>query len=566
MESVGHYVTIGLRILELAGVLVGLMFVVGLFLGLLRSIWKVTIGRQTLILPFQGSEKGAAVSRILSERLGSVEREWAALTEQVLGAQGPASPTDAPSFVDLGGLAPRSRPDRTLDAEKIELVLDEPMEGEALPPIRFGGVTVSPDALFAVSHRVRTALARRTIRGAIHEFASTVRVAASLRLPGRPTRSIVIVREMATTGQLIDLVDDLAFQIAKVHLDFETAALTWKGYRAFLDAYAHHLRFLKTAKVIDRDKAIGGYEASIAGEPGYELAHYNLATLLYNRYREPDNERSIEHFRYASMSEDDDLRALALAGLALAYRQRVHRFGYPVQPSASLADGASTKAVLINQNLEETGFARAFVHQILGRLQEAIEVYRKVVDLPGASPEELRIKSYALNNAGWVLMTKVGDLDQAQDLFQEALHRFPNKMTYANLGELHRRRGQYEDALHDYAKAIQLDPDYVNALNETAMVYVGMARSRESRDGQAGRSSLLEGARLWHARAVAVAGDQAPHERAQLHRTLAAAYQEAGFHSEARREHAEELRDARSPAIAAWAPARWLRRLFEERN
>jgi tetratricopeptide (TPR) repeat protein len=537
-DSLGDWVTFGLRVLELIAVVLGFLFVLALFLGLLKSIWNVTVGGQTLVVPFQGSSSATTVGEVLAQQLGTVERECGTLTRSIREAQGPPKESDAPNLVDLGGATPRTRPDTTLDEAQIRIALDNPLQGEALPTISFGGVTFSPDMLFSVTRRVRTAVARRRIRGVVHEFGSTVRLSVQVRLPGKHPDPITIVRDLAAPGQLVGVIDDLAFGVAKIHLGLETDAGTWAGYRAFLVAYDHHVRFLGSASVTERERAIAAYQDSLAAEPDYLVAHYNLAVLLYNRYMETDNEQAIEHFQKASASEDDNLRALALAGLAIAYCQRVHRFGYPEQPSASLADEASTKAVSANPRLEETWFARAFAVQGLGRFEEALADYRKVVDLLGESPEEQRFKSFAQTNAGWVSMVKLGDLEQARGLFEESLRRFPNKMAYANMGELERRGHRYPEALEQYQHAVDLDPEYVNAFNEMGMVYLAMAADARPRD-KVEADRLLDAARTLHERAVVLTTADGRLQRAELHRRFADACEAAGFRADADRERTE---------------------------
>jgi hypothetical protein len=89
---------------------------------------------------------------------------------------------------------------------------------------------------------------------------------------------------------------------------------------------------------------------------------------LYNRYTEEDNARAIEQFRAATESPDEKLRALALAGLTLAYAQNVSRFSLGTDPWVGLAEAASREAVQIAPTLEEAGFARAFAYQIAGNV------------------------------------------------------------------------------------------------------------------------------------------------------------------------------------------------------
>jgi tetratricopeptide (TPR) repeat protein len=515
-----------LQILALIGVLVALTATVIGVLTIARSTWRVTFGPGTLVLPFGDSEVGPAISEILAEQLDEVERDWQRLSLDVKKEEGLVRSQD--TLVDLGPRA-RALSDRSLDTHENQFLSDQPLAGQAMAPITFAGISVSPDTVFSVFYRLRTTVARRTISGSLHEFGATTRLSAlfvyreppewgSGRRRRRPRRRgasrskrIILVRDVKDGG-VLELIDDLAFLITKARLEFTSEADRWSAYRAFLTGYADHLRFLRTGKVAHRDLAIGLYQAAIEAQPAYLLALYNLGTLLYNRYTEDDNARAIEHFRAATEASDERLRALALSGLTLAYAQNVSRFGLGSDPWVALAEDASREAVQIAPDLEEAGFARAFAYQIARDNDAALEEYARTVDLPGNAPIERQIKSFAQNNRAYLLLTVKGDLEAAEQLFRNALDRFQNKMAHANLGEIHKRRKEFDLALAEYQKARELDADYVAAINETGMVYLAMAR--DSRDqGRDDVAELIAAGERWHQRALAVVPTTATHQR-----------------------------------------------------
>jgi tetratricopeptide (TPR) repeat protein len=547
LASLESLVAAGLHLLELIAVFLGLALVVGLLLGLLRSTWKVTVGRGTLVVPFQG-DKGPSVTRILAQQLGSIEREWERMSRLLTESQASTTQTDAPVLIDVGV---RSKPDITLDEDHLTLITEDPMQGQALPSLSIGGVSLTPDSLLATGYRIRALLARRTIRGMIDEFGGTVRLSATMMKGGRSPETLVLAEELSSPGRLVSLIDDLCFDIAKIRLGIGSYARTWAGYRTFLEAYLHHLAFLGTGKVSEREAAIEGYGASLAAEPDYDLGHYNMATLLFNRYSSNDNDAALKHFESAAKSPDPDVRALALSGVTLAHCQQVHRFGQPREPSASLAERASVAAMGLNPDLEEVWFARAFAHQVNGRVPDAIAAYTRVVDLPGNSPEEKRMKSFARNNMGWVVMTHDSDVNRAESLFRDALRFYPNKMSHANLGEIYKRRRMYPEALDELRAAVELDPGYVNALNETGMVYVAMAGDRQVGNTSEMTDSLLANAHSWHDRALALVPPDAMLHRAELHRRFSSAYELADFTKEAEREAEEASKLTVDPRSAS---------------
>jgi len=199
------------------------------------------------------------------------------------------------------------------------------------------------------------------------------------------------------------LVDDLAFSLAKARMGFASEATRRSAYRTMLEGYLSHKRFLSTGLLVHREAAIELYEAAIASEPDYRIARYNLGTLLYNRYTDADNTAAIEHmgvrFDVSFRRRGTGSRALAGASHALSLPAGPP-VGYSRESSATLADEASAMAVDLAPILEETCFARGFANQAMGRIDEAIEWYERVLGLPGDTPEEQRIKSFAPEQNG----------------------------------------------------------------------------------------------------------------------------------------------------------------------
>ncbi|HLC41069.1 MAG TPA: hypothetical protein VJO34_05515, partial [Methylomirabilota bacterium] len=342
--------TFGFDLLQAIAAVLGMLAVLVLVVAILRSIRSVTVGRATLVVPFRGTEKlGVWVSGILAQQLDEVERVWQALSQRVRSEREPGASGGSPMLVDLG----RSKPDTTLDQEQDRLISSDPMEGQAIGRINLGPISFSPESIFILSYQVRTVLARRTIRGAVDQFGDTVRLSTTFTSRKGPVTT-VLVRRVTPSSQLMDLIDDMAFQIAKHRLGLKSEAKTWGGYRAFMEGYAHHLRYERTGDSSEQDIAIQWYERSVALEPEYHLGHYNLGALLYGRYTAADNAQAIEHLRFASSSVQAMLRAMALGVLARAYCQETWRYGHEEEPWLSLAEEASYKAVQIDPNLKET--------------------------------------------------------------------------------------------------------------------------------------------------------------------------------------------------------------------
>jgi len=530
-ESVGNLAGILIGLLEVIGAGLALLAVILLAAVIVRSIGRAVWGRATLVLPFRGADKtGLCLNEILAQQLGEIEKAWQALSRQVREAQDSAKAGNLAMLVDLG----RSEPDAFLDSQQELLILSDPMEGQAIGSIGFGSFSVSPDSLFSLSYKTRTLLARRTIRGGIDQVGNTVRLSTTLTTDRDGPTTMVLVRSIERPDQLLELVDDMAFEIVKRRWGLLSEAKTWRGYRAFMEGYTHHIRYIRTGNTVEREAAIEKYRQSVTIEPGYALAHYNLGTLLYNRFTATDNDRAIEHLRKAAEISEATLKALSLGVLSRAYCQQVHRYGHEKMPWMAWAEEASTMAVQLGPDLEETWLAHGFALQFLGKPREAIEAYWRVMALPGDSPEELRLKSSAENNRAYIAMTEFNDLKEAEVLFKHALALDPhNKFSYANLGEIYKRQKNYSAALVALEQAVRLDPRYINGTNELGMLYIAMAADARDTGKQKEMEEALKTALRWHERALAIVPEEEERHRAELRKRFAKAYRERGFQKEA---------------------------------
>lgn len=530
-EAVGNLAGILISLLEVIGAALALLAVILVAAMIARAIGRAVWGRATLVLPFRGSDKaGLCLNEILAQQLGEIEMAWQALSRQVREAQDSAKAGNLAMLVDLG----RSEPDAFLDSQQELLILSDPMEGQAIGSIGFGSFSFSPDSLFALSYKTRTLLARRTIRGGIDQVGRTVRLSTTLTTDRDGPTTMVLVRSIERPDQLLELVDDMAFEIVKRRWGLISEAKTWRGYRAFMNGYTHHIRYIRSGNTAEREAAIDKYRQSVTIEPGYALAHYNLGTLLYNRFTATDNDRAIEHLRKAVEASEATLKALSLGVLSRAYCQQVHRYGHEKMPWMAWAEEASSMAVQLGPDLEETWLAHGFALQFLGKSREAIEAYWRVMALPGDSPEELRLKSSAENNRAYIAMTEFNDLKEAEVLFKHALALDPhNKFSYANLGEIYKRQKNYSAALVAFEQAVQLDPRYINGTNELGMLYIAMAAdARDSRKPKE-MEEALKTARHWHERALSIIPEEEERHRAEIRKRFAKAYRERGFHQEA---------------------------------
>jgi tetratricopeptide (TPR) repeat protein len=532
-ETVGILVFVaGLSALALFALLAG---------GLILSSYRVAVQRRPLVLPFRGSETTTAgLTALVVIQLLEVERRWVrrvgevgALKEEFeaesksapkaeLSEEGPESPladgTPLPQILAREGVAangyagiagtgsgPRSTGDETIE---YVLELGENSLADAdLGVVSVAGVSFSPQAILALLRRLPGTLARRRISGTLVELggASTIAVTYEERDPFRPTRSARRLVQVAEDNWSA-AIETLAFQLAKGRIEVlrdrradksavggsksDTAerafieAESWASCEAFLAAYAHQLRHYISGTGSDREKSLALYTEALAAQPGFTRAHHNLATLLYNRYRRPDNRLAIEHFAAATESEDDRVQALAYAGLAMAYGQETQRFKEPREKFVAQAKDASAQALALDPSLEESHFAAAWALQIDEQWAEAISAYEKVDELETESVPGDRIKSFASNNAAWVMLNELppseAALRRAEVLLWKAVSLYPNKIAYVNLAEVARRHENYAASERLFSFALELDRNYAAAWHELALL--GLERATRAAD------------------------------------------------------------------------------------
>jgi len=560
-----------LTALVLSATLLAIGFVLGLVASIVHSAWKVIVGKATLVLPLQGSAKGALVSTVLAQQLDAIEREWIDLSRSINELEDPHP--DAPIYAELG----RTLADDYLSAKSVQEFIDEhPIDPGTVGTITFAGVSFTPQTLLSLLYAIRGKIARRAIRGTLHEFDTLIRLAVEFHYPTRlryrspsdpqshrlPRRSghrlqsqarFVRTLDSKAPIELLQTIDDAAFAFGRFRLGSPAAATRWEAFKAAATGYLAQHRFLVNGDLSDRERAIESYERATVTEQNYALAHYNLGVLLYARYTESDNSRAIEHLAKAAeiTGPRTRMKPLALAMLSACYCQQVHRYGGAIEPSVSLAEDASAKAFDLDSELEETRFARAFAAHMRGKLQEATHMYEQVARLPGDSAEERQMKSFALNNKGFIELER-GEHKEAESSLRRALNFCVNKMAHANLGALYRLQGRYDAALDEYREALRLDPKYINAINEMGMVHITTAASADNAETK--REELVR-ARALHERALLLVPLRQQGSRAELHRRFEKVYRENGLEAEAKRESEEAAADARlAPQIAPSSP------------
>lgn len=522
MHELETATTFMLRLLQLLGATLAIFLLASVLGGILRSTWRVARMEDTLVLPFHGGESARTLNRTLAEQLTLAERYIRTILKSQFRDPGRSGSLVPAGSLDVGPFgSPIAEFVATLDIAKDDRFIVDDNANLALDPIQVAGISFSPTALLTLAYQLRSRLAKRTIRGSHVETGATSRIVIKVNgaiLAGDAQSRGVITDDAAHRGQgymldpivgpssaLLTLVEDAAFRIVKARIGLLTGSNSWKAYVAFCDAYDSHTGYLESGDPSTRESAVDLYRSAVEADPRYPRASYNLASLLYDRYTLESNKEALDLFHRATRSEEVEIRAMAYAGVTFACCQNVHRFELDIHewvPQAAMASNRAKKIL----DIAETRMAQAWFLQVTKRYEGAVTAYLSVQEIDdGREPANTLIKSFALNNAGYIRMMHYGDLATAEMWLQTARKIRPNKNIHAVLGEIFRRKGDFKEAIASYEEALALDPHYVNGLNELGMVYLALA-TRSRNDPAASRGWLTQAFDL-HRQALSLLSD-----------------------------------------------------------
>jgi serine/threonine protein kinase/tetratricopeptide (TPR) repeat protein len=260
----------------------------------------------------------------------------------------------------------------------------------------------------------------------------------------------------------------------------------------------------------------------IRTEPTRDMAAYDAylrGREYYYKFRKEDNEAAIVMFKKAL--EIDPEYALAHAGLADAYAQRVVRFDF-AKGWLDSALVAANKAIELNSELAEAHKALGVMYEVEGRLSEAREAITKALEYnpnlvvavgnlgwnslsSGRADEAIHLfnKSIRLGYEGASLAEAFGglgiaylildDLETARKYFEKALEISPYEI-FSNTGQmwLEMTEQRYDEARDRILRLTMLTPDHPSLLQWLGMVEIKEGNLSEARQHLAKAVELYE--------------------------------------------------------------------------
>ncbi len=215
-------------------------------------------------------------------------------------------------------------------------------------------------------------------------------------------------------------------------------------------------------------------KARIEKKPTESLTAYDYylkGREYYYRYRKEDNENAIELFKKALTI--DPGYALGYAGLADAYCQRVHRFGFaPTWVDSAIE--VSERAISIDPSCAEAHKALGVGYAVKGWESKALKAYRKAVELnPNYAPATSNLANRYV---------ALGEYVEALKWQKKARSLAPTSPgSHLGMGTCYRALGEDAEAEIWLSKALDLQPDYVYAHAILIDVYLGQSRFDEAR-------------------------------------------------------------------------------------
>ena len=241
--------------------------------------------------------------------------------------------------------------------------------------------------------------------------------------------------------------------------------------------------------------------------------YYCRGRHLFYQYTRGGNRAAIN--MYLKALELDENYALAYAGLSLCYAQLISR-GWDENPIwLDKAQDAALRALGIDQSLAQAHFALGFVyemkedwdreegamrrvllldpnhahaHDSLGdvyyhrdQLEDAMSEYQTALRLDPFHPRALVQVAATYQKAGQY-RAAIAQLRRTSEIL-------PDFVDAEGLGDLHRSRGNYEEALQAYKRALAIDPANIDAKVGLGLSYAAMRRFEE---GEQIAKELLE--------------------------------------------------------------------------
>ena len=229
-------------------------------------------------------------------------------------------------------------------------------------------------------------------------------------------------------------------------------------------AVAHEIRVLLTSK--QQAELAQSHPVNPEAFDAYLQGHYH-----FERDTDKDADMAAKYFERAT--QIDPSYALAWVGLSRARNWQVNIGLIPSEEGHRRAREAVERALALNPDLAQA-------HTQMGRIKQQVDFdwagaaasSQRAVALDPGNPEVVR--------AAALSATILGRLDEALPLYRRAVDLDPlNADSWEQLAESELFMGRLDEAIADFKKALELNPDVVAAHKNLSEIYVIQGRLQQ---------------------------------------------------------------------------------------
>jgi tetratricopeptide (TPR) repeat protein len=167
-------------------------------------------------------------------------------------------------------------------------------------------------------------------------------------------------------------------------------------------------------------------------------------------------------------------------------RERLYIGLWNAQVEYSFKDAAlqADSLIALYPSEKEAYHIRGMIHEVDKEYDEALEMYRAAVEMDTGYP-------LAVMSLGYLYST-IGEQEKAIKYMQMYIRLVPEAADpRASYGDLLVRVGRYDEALEQYEKSLELNPDYWYAIQEMGKVHMVLGRLRKAEEHFRASSDLL---------------------------------------------------------------------------
>ncbi len=224
-----------------------------------------------------------------------------------------------------------------------------------------------------------------------------------------------------------------------------------------------------------RPKAGQGPEGQVdksAGKNSVGPEEYFKRGMVFNG--KGDYEMAISNFNEAIKAIKIDKNS------ASAYLNRGVAYANEKQPGKAIAD--YSKAIELNGKNEEAFYARGLAYSQKGDLDAAISDFGKAISLnPKYIQAYMNMALLKINKRDFV--SAISDMDKVVKINAGL------PPVYYMRGTAYANKGNYEQAIADYSKAISLNPKYAEGYVNRGLAYIYKIQLDETQEGRYGQYS-----------------------------------------------------------------------------